>query len=151
MREDYIAKVEVFLDAPRARVWEALTDPDQVSRYLRGTQVDSAWKVGGPITWKGEWDGRRYEDRGKILEVEPPHRLATTYWSSLSGKPDRPEHYKTLRFVLYETEDGGTRLLLTTENNASEREARHVEETWKGVLDGLKDILEEETAAASGF
>lgn len=150
MREDFIAKVEIFLDAPRSRVWEALTHPDQVARYLHGTQVESDWKVGGPITWKGEWKGRRYEDKGRILEVEAPHRLATTYWSSLSGKPDRPEYHKTLRYVLYE-EDGGTRLLLTTENNASEQEARHAEENWKGVLGTLKGILEEETATASGF
>ena len=41
--------------------------------------------------------------------------------------------------------------MLTTENNATEQEARHVEESWKGVLEGLKGLLEEETAAASGF
>lgn len=150
MREDYIAKVDIYLEAPRRRVWEALTDPDQVSRYLHGTRVESDWKVGSPISWKGEWNGRRYEDKGRILEIEPPHRLASTYWSSLSGKPDRPEHHKVLRYVLYE-EDGGTRLVLTTENNATEREARHAEENWRRVLGTLKSILEEETAAASGF
>jgi uncharacterized protein YndB with AHSA1/START domain len=150
MREDFIAKVDIFLEAPRAKVWEALTDPDQVARYLHGTHVESDWKVGGPISWKGEWNGRRYEDRGRILEVEPPHRLATTYWSSLSGQPDVPEHHKVLRHVLYE-ERGGTRLVLTTENNATAQEARHAEENWRGVLGTLKAILEEETAAASGF
>jgi uncharacterized protein YndB with AHSA1/START domain len=150
MREDFIAKVEVSLEAPREKVWEALTDPDQVSRYLHGTQVETDWKIGSPIAWRGEWKGRRYEDKGRVLEVEPPHRLATTYWSSLSGKPDRPDQYKTLRYVLYE-EGGGTRLVLTTENNASEHEARHSEDAWRDVLGGLKTILEEETAAASGF
>jgi uncharacterized protein YndB with AHSA1/START domain len=153
MREDFIAKNEIFLDATRDKVWEALTDPEQVTRYLHGTQVESDWKVGSPIAWRGEWKGRHYEDKGRILEMEPPHRLATTYWSSLSGKPDRPEYYKTLRYVLYEEgEEGeGTRLVLTTENNATEQEARHSQENWKGVLDTLKAILEEETAAASGF
>lgn len=150
MREDFIARVDIFLDAPRAKVWEALTDPDRVARYLHGTHVESTWKVGDPISWKGEWNGRRYEDKGRILEVEAPHRLATTYWSSLSGKPDAPEHRKILRHVLYE-ERGGTRLVLTTENNATAKEARYAEENWRGVLDTLKSILEEETAAASGF
>lgn len=152
MKEDFIARNEIRLDVPREMVWQALIDPDQVSRYLHGTHVGTDWKVGSPVTWTGEWKGRHHEDKGRVLEVEPPHRLAFTFWSSLSGRHDRPGNCKTLRYVLYEEGEGEcTRLLLTIENNASAQEAAHVQENWQGVLEGLKALLEEKAAAASGF
>jgi hypothetical protein len=28
-----------------------------------GTTVNSEWREGAPITWKGDWKGKAYEDK----------------------------------------------------------------------------------------
>ena len=47
-----------------------------------GTDAVSDWKEGSPITWKGEWEGKHYEDRGVILRLEP-ERLRAIATSAL--------------------------------------------------------------------
>ena len=75
------------VDADPQTVWRALTDPDQVSRWMVGTEVSSDWRVGSPITWRGEMDGRSYEDKGEILAVDEPTRLSMTHYSPPWGRP----------------------------------------------------------------
>ena len=141
MNETHIAKSSVTINAPRSRVWEALTQPDLIKQYLFGTEVSTDWKVGSPITYKGVWEGKAYEDKGQILQVEPEKRLVSTFWSALSGLPDRPENYQTVEYALSDEGDG-TRLTLTQGNNDSEESARHSEQNWNMVLEGLKKLVE---------
>lgn len=141
MDEKLIAKVEVVVNAPIAKVWEALTDPKIVKQYLFGTEVVTDWKVGSPIIWKGVWQGKPYEDKGEILQMIPEKLLETTYWSNMAGLPDRPENYKKVTYELGE-ENGSTKLILTQDNNPTEEDKNHSEQNWKMVLDGLKKLLE---------
>ena len=141
MNGNYLAKTSIKIEAPREKVWEALTDPQLIKQYLFGTEVTTDWKVGSPITYKGTWKGKAYEDKGKVLENEPGKLLVSTFWSSLSGVPDLPENYQTVRYEL-STEDGGTRLTLTQDNNATREDAEHSEQNWKMVLEEMKKLLE---------
>src|SRR5207302_1274 len=86
----------VTIQAPMAQVWDALTNPDKVRKYLHGTNLVSDWKEGSPISWKGEWKGQSYEDKGKVLEIDPPRHLKYTHWSPMGGSEDKPENYHTL-------------------------------------------------------
>lgn len=141
MSKAHIAKAATTIDAPAPKVWDALTKPALIKQYLFGTEVTSDWKVGSPISYKGEWQGKPYEDKGEILEVEPGKRLVSTFWSALSGLPDTPENYNTVRYEL--TPDGdATRLTITQDNNASEEAATHSKENWQTVLDGMKKLIE---------
>jgi len=106
-----------------------------------GTEVTTDWQVGSPITYKGQWEGKTYEDKGKILQIEPGKLLVSTFWSSLSGLPDVPENYNTVRYEL-STEGNATRLTITQDNNATQEEANHSEQNWNTVLDGMKKLLE---------
>ena len=36
---------------------------------MHGTNMQTTWEVGSPITWKGEWKGSAYEDKGTVLRV----------------------------------------------------------------------------------
>ena len=99
------------------------------------------WQVGSPITYRGTWEGKPYEDKGVVLENEPGKLLVSTFWSALSGVPDLPENYQTVRYEL-SSEAGGTRLSLTQDNNATQEAAKHSEQNWNMVLDGLKKLLE---------
>ena len=141
MNEKYVAKASMTINAPTLRVWEALTQPDLIKQYLFGTQVTTDWKVGSPITYEGVWEGKAYKDKGVILQVEPGKLLVSTYWSALSGLPDIPENYQTVRYELA-AEGGGTRLTIGQDNNASPEDANHSAQNWSMVLDGLKKLLE---------
>jgi uncharacterized protein YndB with AHSA1/START domain len=130
------------IDAPPAKVWDALTNPDQVRQYMHGTNLASDWQIGGPITWSGEWKGHAYVDKGIVLEVEPETRLSYTHWSPMGGSEDRPENYHTVSFDLV---DGGrsTSLTLTQDNNPTQAEADAMaENNWGPMLVGLKTTAE---------
>ena len=141
MEADFIAKASIEVQAPASKVWEALTRPELIQQYLFGTQVVTDWQAGSPITYKGVWQGKPYEDKGKVLQVEPGKLLVSTFWSSLSGEADIPENYKTVRYELSAT-GGGTTLTILQDNNASQEEAEHSEQNWKLVLEGIKKLLE---------
>jgi uncharacterized protein YndB with AHSA1/START domain len=137
----FVARQSIIIHADVSRVWEALTQPHLIQQYMFGTEVTTDWKVGSPITYKGTWEGRAYEDKGRVLQVEPGKLLVSTFWSSLSGVPDLPENYKTVRYEL-SAEGGGTRLTVMQDNNASQEEAEHSEQNWKMVLEGIKKLVE---------
>jgi uncharacterized protein YndB with AHSA1/START domain len=141
MTDTLIAKATITINAPTSKVWEALTQPELIKQYLFGTEVATDWQVGSPIRYRGVWQGKPYEDKGTIVQVEPGKLLVSTYWSPLSGVTDLPENYKTVRYDL-SREGGATRLTVTQDNNATEEEARHSSENWTMVLNGVKKLLE---------
>jgi uncharacterized protein YndB with AHSA1/START domain len=142
MNDKFLSKASVTIDAPASKVWDALTNPALIKQYLFRTQVTSDWKVGSSITYQGVWEGKPYEDKGRILQIEPEKHMVSTFWSALAGLPDVPENYKTIRYELSPA-GAGTRLTLTQDNNASQEEADHSTKNWQMVLDGLKKLLED--------
>ena len=141
MTQNLVATSTITVKAPPSRVWEALTKPELIKQYLFGTDVTTDWRVGSAITYKGIWEGKPYEDKGNILEVEPGRLLASSYWSPLSGTPDVPENYVTVRYEIAPA-DGGSRLTITQDNNKTQEDADKSAANWKMVLDGLKKLLE---------
>jgi uncharacterized protein YndB with AHSA1/START domain len=142
MSKGFLAVKTVTIYAPRADVWDALTKPEKVKEYMHGTNMSTDWKKGSPISWKGEWEGKAYEDKGQVLEVEPQRRLSYTHWSPMGGTEDKPENYHT---VIYELsgDDGQTTLTLKQDNNATQDEANKMaENNWGPVLKGLKETAE---------
>lgn len=141
MDQNLTAEATTTIQAPAAKVWEALTRPDLIKRYFFGSDVVTDWKVGSPIYYRGEWQGRSYEDKGTVLDVQPGKRLVSTHWSPLSGVPDVPENYHTVTYLLSE-HDGVTDVTIKQDHNASEEEKMHSQQNWQMVLAGLKKLLE---------
>lgn len=137
----FTAKAETIINAPADKVWRVLTDPNLVKQWLFGTDMTADWKVGGAIRYKGEWEGKSYEDKGTILELEPAKLLVSTYWSGLSGQPDVPENYQKVSYRL-DPEGEGTKLTITQEGNMTEESAKHSESNWNMVLKSLKALAE---------
>ena len=137
-----IAKAEITINASAEKVWGALTDPGMIKKYMFGTTVISDWKEGSKIIWKGEWEGRTYEDKGKILLFEPKKSLQYSHYSPLSKLEDIPENY---HIVTIDLEEKGkqTTVTLTQTNNADEKTKDHSEKNWKMMLASLKKLLEE--------
>ena len=141
MTKTVIARATTTINAPASKVWDALTKPELIKQYLFGTEVTTDWQVGSPIRYKGEWQGKPYEDKGEIVQIEPRKLLVSTFWSSLGGLPDTPENYNTVRYELSPAGDA-TRLTVTQDNNPTEEAASHSEQNWQKVLDGIKKLLE---------
>lgn len=138
-----IAKAEIDVTAPVASVWKALTDPGIIAKYFFGSQVCTDWQPGSPIVWQGEYEGKQYEDKGEILEVEQNRLLRMTHFSPMAGLPDEPENYHTLTYTLDER-GGSTHVSLSQDNNGSEAEAERATANWATMLEGLKSTVESE-------
>lgn len=138
----YTSKSEIVINASSEKVWQALTDPAMVKQWLFGTDMSvSEWAVGGKVSYKGEWDGKSYEDKGVIQEIEMGKKLVSTYWSSFSGLPDAPENYQVMSYELF-PEGQGTKLVISQEGSKSEESAKHSEGNWNQVLQSLKQVVE---------
>src|SRR6059058_5157791 len=83
---EHEATAEVTVDAPATQVWRGLTEPELIAQYMFGSRVVTDWQVGSPIVWKGEFEGRSYEDKGEVLEVRPERHLSVTHFSPMTGQ-----------------------------------------------------------------
>ena len=131
----------ITIGAPIERVWEAITTPEVIKRWFFGVDTETDWKKGSPIVHRGEYQGRPYEDRGEILEIQPPRLLVHSHWSPVSGLPDEPENHERVSWELVERENG-TELTIRESNLASEEARATSEQSWRHVLTNLKTLLE---------
>jgi uncharacterized protein YndB with AHSA1/START domain len=147
MKNNITGKVNATVYAPVVEVWGALTNPDLIKQYFFGTNTTTDWKVGSPIKFTGEWQGKTYEDKGTILAFEPNKLIRYNYWSSMSGIEDKPENYVIVTYEVASNNGGGdnkgsTTITITQENIPDEKMKEHSEENWKKVIDGLKKLVE---------
>lgn len=143
MPRGLVAKSEITVNASSSKVWEALTNPVTVKQLMFGADVITDWKEGSPILYKGIWQGKPFEDKGKVVTFKPEKLLVTTHWSPLSGTADTPENYHTVSYEL-SSENDITHVALTQDNNANENEKKYSEENWDTMLENLKKIVENE-------
>ena len=144
MKNNITGHAAVSIHSPSTAVWKALTTPEIIRQYFFGTTAISDWKEGSPLIFKGEWEGKHYEDKGQIQKVVPNKLFRYTYWSSMSGIEDKPENYVLITYELEEQNDD-TLLTITQENIPDEKTKAHSEENWRKVLLDLKKLLEEKT------
>jgi len=145
MKSNITGKASININASASNVWEALTTPSIIKKYFFGTNAVSDWKVGSPLIFRGEWEGKTYEDKGTILEKVPQKLFRYSYWSSMSGKEDKPENYVIVTYELSRN-NNQTTLTITQENIPDEKTKKHSEENWSKVLNDLKQLLEKQPA-----
>ena len=142
------ARATIDIRAPRDTVWRALTDPAQIKRYFMGNaEVRTDWKVGSPIVFRGEWNGRTFEDKGEVITFDPERELAYSHFSPMTGKPDAPENYHLVDITLAGGADTTNVTLeqsnLTGDVTADDRASREqFEQNWQQMLEGLRDTAE---------
>ncbi len=108
----------MVLPAPRQRVWEAITKPEQLAHWF-GVVSDMDFRVGGAIhfTWKNE----PCPYTGRIEVIEEPHRFAFRWPSYAVGHPNVTfaTAPSTLVEITLEDQAEGTQLTLVESGFAS--------------------------------
>jgi uncharacterized protein YndB with AHSA1/START domain len=137
--------------APPAAVWDALTRPEQMTRWMAEPQmalsIETTWAVGSPVTMQGRHP-TKFVNQGTVLRFEPNTVLSYSHLSSLSRLPDRPESYSTLEFRL--APDGaGTSLALVASSPEGKAIHQHLAFYWRGTLQVLKRFVEGGTPGLS--
>ena len=140
------AEVKKTISAPAAEVWQALTTPASLKSFFFGADVETDWKVGSAIRMHGEYQGRKYEDKGEVLTAEVQQQLSFSHWSAMSGQADVPENYHVITFTLEPVGDATT-VILSQANllgGVKPEDIEHradYEKNWRAVLDGLEKLL----------
>jgi uncharacterized protein YndB with AHSA1/START domain len=141
MELNLVATATVTIKASVTKIWHALLDPEAIKQTMFGTIVTSQWQVGSPITWEGEFKGKKYKDHGVILDLEREKRLRYSHFSPLGGKKDLPENYHTVTVSLA-TQGASTVVSLSQDGNHSEESRQESEKNWQAMLESLKMMLE---------
>lgn len=149
MNNELIVRNEIKINAPAAKVWDALTNPEQTKKYMYGCETVSDWQPGSPLLWKGVWDGvEMVAVKGNIVQIEPGKFLAyTTIDPNNPDMPDAPENYLTVTYSLSE-QHGSTQLTVTQGDytKVADGEKRYNDAMnaggWSAILGEIKKLLE---------
>ncbi|HEY2034185.1 MAG TPA: SRPBCC family protein [Rhizomicrobium sp.] len=139
------AQVSKTIDATPHKVWSALTSPEKLKKFFFGAEIETDWKPGHSIRFRGEMKGKRYEDKGEIQTVEKDKVLSFSHWSPLSGTSDTKENYHVVTFDL-EPEGSKTKVTLTQSNldgtvkESDTKNREQFEKNWSAVLEGLDKV-----------
>jgi uncharacterized protein YndB with AHSA1/START domain len=130
------------------RLWSALTTPEFMEQYWFDAHIETDWKQGSP--WKLVFRDGRVADSGKIVEIDPPKRLALEWRNE--WKPEiRDEGYGRCTMDL-ESVDGAVKLTVTHSMERPESKLiRAVSGGWPSILSNLKSLLETGEIAVKRF
>jgi len=110
---------------PPAKVWQALTEPDQLRKWFPDQIVVDEWKVGASLEFK---PGHGLPDhQGEVLAFEPP-RLLEIRWGT-----DR------VRFEVVPTKTGSVLTLVDSIDEVGK--AARDSAGWHVCLDSLENAL----------
>lgn len=138
--KNLIVNITKKFDQPVPKVWDALTDKEKVKQYFFGTEVTTDWQPGSDIVFKGEWEGNKYEDKGKILECEQGKKIKYSHLSSFSNLPDDPENYSIVTYEI--NSEGDSTILRVTQKGFKDEKSRDDSvKGWNFVLDNMKKLL----------
>jgi len=141
--DNSVVTCEIFIAAPRERIFEALTDPKQavrwwgqndrhhLSEFRLEARVGGKWSTSGSSQKMGS-----IKIEGELLELDPPRRLAYTWISSWMPR-------KTT--VLWELEPraGGTLVKLTHAGFDGDAQLANAHiDGWIPVLGWLQGFVE---------
>ncbi|HEX5112253.1 MAG TPA: SRPBCC domain-containing protein [Saprospiraceae bacterium] len=150
MSEPLIIKNSISIRAPKAKVWDALVNPEQTKKYMYGCEPISDWKTGSELLWQGvDGDKSITFVKGKIIAIRPEEYLAYTVIDPNNTEvPDIPENYLTVTYTLEEN-NGETRCSVTQGDYSTVANGQgRYDDTmkvggWQSILDAIKSLVEE--------
>lgn len=136
---------------PCAEVYEAIADPEQLSRYFTTGGARGRLEAGSAVTW--DFHDFPGEFPVVVVEADPPRRLVIRW----DGQETAADDGKTTTTFTLDPVDGDTRTLVTiTESSwrATEAGAENAFGNcagWTGMLAALKAWVEHGINLREGF
>jgi uncharacterized protein YndB with AHSA1/START domain len=121
------------------RLWSALTTPEFMRQYWFGMHINTDWKRGSP--WRLAFQDGRTADEGKIVEIDPPKRLALEWRNE--WKPEMKAEGNAR--CTMELEPAGDAVKLTVTHTMPRPQSKLIEAVsggWPRILSNLKSLLE---------
>lgn len=150
MSVSLVLKSTITIQAPVAKVWDTLVNPEQTRKYMFGCEALSDWKVGSPLLWKGTFDGKELVAvKGEVVKIEPERTLAyTTIDPNSTTVEDIPENYLTVTYEL--TPQNESTVLTVTQDDfatVADGQKRYDEvydggQGWDPILAEIKKVAE---------
>ena len=139
MTETVIMDVEVR--SPIDHVWNALTDPTMLSKWMLFKTNDFKPVIGHTFQFK-DAAGFPGSINCEVTEVDEPHRLSYSWVSDQLG-PSGLKHETVVTWTLTEAEAGVTRLHLEQSGfqSGGKQEIGGAKYGWKMMLDQLQEVL----------
>jgi len=131
----------IRIHAPIEKVWNALTDPELVKLWQYGSVLSTSWTVGDDIRFTTAWDGKLFEQWGKIIAIKKNQSLSYSLFAPAPGIEDKPENYFIMHYLLTES-DNGTVLKIIQEDDRPNAVQEEPQGEENPVLKGLKDLVE---------
>lgn len=131
-----VLRLERSLPAPPGEVFHAWTDVDHLKSWMcpgNGvvSSADADVRVGGQFRLILRYDHREYEERGTFTTLEPPRRLAFTWFSAATlGR-------ETVVTVELMPAGDDTHLVLTHSRLPGPDARRRHLESWTSIVDKL--------------
>lgn len=151
---------EIFIAAPPARVFQAISDPAQIPRWWGQEGLYRVNKSVSDVRPGGKWrsdgvgaDGQTFHVEGEYLEVDPPRLLVHTWVGSYDQTRTvvrwelEPQTVNALHPGGPKKSGTGTLLRVRQEGFAGNlKSAQDHGEGWKRVLGWLEAFVAKETA-----
>ena len=134
---------EIFIRAPRERVWNALIDPAFTTQYFHGTRFESSFEPGARFVNRIVEQDRPAAD-GRIEVFDPPSRLVYT-WHVLYDAEMAEEPPGRVEWTLTPATDDGSVTRVTMRHGdlaMSPKTWESVRVGWVAILDSMKTLLE---------
>ena len=140
MTEKPNSQFVIYIATTPQKAWEALTKGKVTKQCFFGRRMESDWRVGSP--WELLMDDGRIDCNGRVLESDPPRRLALTWHVEWMEEMRRlPE-----AVVSFEIDGLGEVVRLTvSEFHPKGIDEKYIEggrRGWPIILSGLKTLLE---------
>jgi len=137
----------IYIRATPEAIWRAITEADFTLRFYFGNAVESDWRPGATYRMTA---GGEVQIEGKIVQVDPRHRLVQTFhpvWDEgVSADPPT-----LVTWEIEGTEPGVCRLTLVHDGLIpGSSTLEQVSGGWPYILSGLKTLLETGTGLGEG-
>jgi uncharacterized protein YndB with AHSA1/START domain len=131
----------ISIKASQQKVWETLTQPELVKKWQFGSELITDWQVGSSIRFKTEWEGKVFEQWGKVLEFKPYELIKYSLFAPRPGLEDKPENYFVMNYLL-RFENGFTQLEIIQEDDRPNAVQEDPQGEENPILKALKQVAE---------
>lgn len=140
---------------PCAEVYEAVADPEQLSRYFTTGGARGRLEAGQEVTWDFHDEPGRFPVT--VLEADPPRRIVIRWETEHGSETTTDASGTTTTTFEFEPLDDDTRTLVTITESSWQPTVKGAEEAfgncsgWTGMLSALKVWVEHGINLREGF